>query len=369
LRVEVIADRRRLDALRPEWDELLDQSASPNIFLTWEWISIWWEVYRGSSELHVVTLRDGTERLVGLALFQRQVRRALGLTRPARVRFIGDGGDVTPEHLDVIARPGWEEAVARHVGNTLCQDVSIGTIDLRPTPANSLIQRTLQGMFEAHPGRVTAAHDSTCPILILPDSVERFMAAQSGNYRKKIGEYERRCSRELHARVRRSASVEDVERDMATLVSLHRKRWQGLSASFRTPQYIAFHEQLARRFLERGWLRLFLLESGTQVLAALYCFTYQGRYYFYQSGRDPHFARYRVGLVLMHCVVQEAIREGAIVFDFLRGEEAYKYRWATNRVDNIRLTYWKSLPAWVDGQVRDGLRSLGTRGGVKLAWR
>jgi CelD/BcsL family acetyltransferase involved in cellulose biosynthesis len=371
LRVEIVTDRRGLDALRPEWHELLCESASPNVFLTWEWIALWWDIYHGSSHLHVITVRDTTGRLVGLALFQRQVRRALGLTGPVRLRFIGDGGDVTPEHLDVIAWRGWEEAVAKRVGESLSEDVSIATIDLRPTPAASPLRRTLQSIFETQSGRVSCAHDSTCPILVLPDSVERFMAAQSSNYRKKIGEYERRCNRELHATVRRSASVEDVARDMATLVSLHHERWQGRSGSFRTRQYIAFHEQLARTFLERGWLRLFSLESGTQVLAVLYCFTYRGRYYFYQSGRDPQFARYRVGLVLMHRVVQEAIREGASVFDFLRGEETYKYRWATSHLDNVRLTYWKSLPAWVDGQVRDGLRrfSLGTRAGVRLAWR
>jgi CelD/BcsL family acetyltransferase involved in cellulose biosynthesis len=371
MRVEIVADRGRLDALRPEWDHLLGQSAAPNIFLTWQWISNWWDVYRGKSELHVLTVRDATERLVGLALFQRQARRALGLTRPARLRFIGDGGDVTPEHLDVIALRGWEDAVAARIGDSLCRDGDIGTIDLRPTPADSVICRSLQSTFEAQPGRVCCAHDSTCPTLVLPDSIDRFMASQSSNYRKKIGEYVRRCNRELKTTLRQSTSIDEVRRDMATLVSLHHKRWQGRSGSFRTSEYITFHERLALALLERGWLRLFSLESGTRPLAVLYCFTYAGRYYFYQSGRDPDFTRHRVGLVLMHHVIQEAIREGATLFDFLRGEEAYKYRWATSHLDNVRLTYWKSLPAWVDGQVRDGLHrlSVSTRAGVKLAWR
>ncbi|HZB26583.1 MAG TPA: hypothetical protein VE379_10650, partial [Vicinamibacterales bacterium] len=32
----------------------------------------------------------------------------------------------------------------------------------------------------------------------------------------------------------------------------------------------------------------------------------------------------------------------ATVFDFLRGEEPYKYRWANNRVSNMRLRCWRS---------------------------
>ena len=45
--VEVIVDAAGFAALQPEWNRLLEASGSGNIFLTWEWVSLWWAILRG----------------------------------------------------------------------------------------------------------------------------------------------------------------------------------------------------------------------------------------------------------------------------------------------------------------------------------
>jgi CelD/BcsL family acetyltransferase involved in cellulose biosynthesis len=140
---------------------------------------------------------------------------------------------------------------------------------------------------------------------------------------------------------------------MRSLVSLHRKRWNGLSNAFRSANYMLFHERLSELFLDRGWVRLFSLEAGKRPLAHLYCFAYSGRYYYYQAGRDPDYAKYRVGLLLMHHAIQAAINEGASTFDFLSGEEEYKYRWSTSTIQNLCFQHWKTLPARLIGAAAD----------------
>jgi CelD/BcsL family acetyltransferase involved in cellulose biosynthesis len=44
----------------------------------------------------------------------------------------------------------------------------------------------------------------------------------------------------------------------------------------------------------------------------------------------------------MHRAILQAIVDGARVFDFLRGEESYKRRWANRRMTNFRYTRWSS---------------------------
>jgi hypothetical protein len=41
VKVDIITDRRRLDAMAQEWNGLLAESAAEFIFLTREWISLW----------------------------------------------------------------------------------------------------------------------------------------------------------------------------------------------------------------------------------------------------------------------------------------------------------------------------------------
>jgi len=343
VRVGQINSEAELFALKDEWNPLLRASRSDTLFLTWEWISTWWQIYGGRSLLYVLVARSSDGRLIGLAPLQRVRRWQFGVWPVRVLQFIGDGGDVTPEYLDFVIERGAERPVGRAFIDYICADPTIQVIDLRPFSSHSPNFSLTELALCAHPGRLRSSQDSICTTLDLPDSLEEFLAGRSRNYRKKIGEYERRCERDLRIRLRVSTTAEELERDMTALISLHQKRWRRQSRAFQSVEYVEFHWRMSRLALDRGWMRLFSLETHSTPVALLYCFAYGGRYYFYQAGRDPSFSKHRVGLVLMHKVIQEAIKEGASVFDFLRGNEDYKYRWATRDLRNTRLVYSKGV--------------------------
>jgi CelD/BcsL family acetyltransferase involved in cellulose biosynthesis len=205
------------------------------------------------------------------------------------------------------------------------------------------------------------ALDSVCPILRLPASEEAFLAGRSRNYRKKMGEFSRKCSRELGAHVRTSETAQELDHDMQRLVVLHGRRWRGRSKAFRTREYKALHETFSRRCLEQGWVRLMSLETKSGPVAFLYCFAYDTRYYYYQAGRDPAFERYRVGLVLMDHAIRRAIGEGARIFDFLTGQEPYKYRWADAEARSVRVVAWRTSTLTTMWRIRMALVRSGRR--------
>jgi CelD/BcsL family acetyltransferase involved in cellulose biosynthesis len=349
LTIAIITSLEQLCELEPEWNELLKSAGSNTVFLTWEWIATWWRVYGKSASLNVLVVRDhGT--LVGIAPLKRVTVRLLGQEFD-RIEFIGSGSDVTPEYLDVIVRRGYEPAVATAFAETLAAESRPHVLDLRPLSPDSVAVTHLERRL-ATGATSRRVLDAVCPVLDLPESREAFLKGRSRNYRKKIGEYQRRCRRELAATIRVSASHQDVRRDMEMLAALHRKRWGTQTRSFVSNEYIQFHQDLAKQALDRGWIRLFSLESRSRTVAMLYCFAYDGHYYYYQGGWDPDFVRNRVGLVLMHEVIQQAIVDGARVFDFLRGEEAYKGRWANRRMSNFRYTRWSSRRVRMADSVR-----------------
>jgi CelD/BcsL family acetyltransferase involved in cellulose biosynthesis len=120
---------------------------------------------------------------------------------------------------------------------------------------------------------------------------------------------------------------------LPVLFELHRRRWaeRGGSDGLLGPGLAAFHDQVSRLALRRGWLRLFVLWLGDVPAAALYCFRYREGVVFYQSGFDPGFARLGVGLVALGLALRSAVEEGAGEFDLLHGEEPYKFLWAKRR--------------------------------------
>jgi CelD/BcsL family acetyltransferase involved in cellulose biosynthesis len=118
-------------------------------------------------------------------------------------------------------------------------------------------------------------------------------------------------------------------RSLDLLFELHRKRWErrNLPGAFSTEEIRAFHRGAARGFFEAGVLRLWLLRLGDKVVAAYYGFQHRNTAYYYLSGFDPDESYVNPGTLVVGHAIASALGECARAFNFLRGREAYKYRW------------------------------------------
>ena len=94
----------QLDHWAPQWDRLVDQSPLPTPFLR-----SWWLTGTGGPRCRFLLVKQNDRLLGGLALDEE---RWLGL--PC-LRVMG-GGPLCPDHLDLLAAPGHEAAVARLAG-------------------------------------------------------------------------------------------------------------------------------------------------------------------------------------------------------------------------------------------------------------
>ena len=102
--------------LAPTWNELLARSASNSLFLTWEWICTWLEVYGSDFEpLVLVAEEQGEPRGIAPLMIRRGASAVAQLSRT--LMFIGQEVDVAPDYLDFIVAPGLEPSVVpRFVG-------------------------------------------------------------------------------------------------------------------------------------------------------------------------------------------------------------------------------------------------------------
>lgn len=114
------------------------------------------------------------------------------------------------------------------------------------------------------------------------------------------------------------------------LIQLHRLRWNARGQAGTLDPAWRFHTEAAARLFARELLRLYAWRVNGRLIAVLYGFLCGRHFYFYASGFDPEFEHLSPGSVLIAHAMEEAIREGATEFDFLRGAEAYKYRWGAH---------------------------------------
>jgi CelD/BcsL family acetyltransferase involved in cellulose biosynthesis len=298
-----------LDAIREEWTVLAERCGNP--FATWEWAATWWDHFGGDRSLLITACRRPDGTLAAIIPLYLSTRGGIRMAR-----FVGHGvgdvlGPICAKQDAVLAASALRQTVAaqgRRWDLLLAERMPKGTL---PKP------------LSAH-----VLQEEASPLLPIDGaSWEEFLASCSSNMRGQIRNKRRRLERKHGARFRLTDERSRVGDDFDTLVRLHHARW-GEPRSF-TEQRTAFHREFAARAFERGWLRLWFLEVEGRAVAAWYGFRFGDVEWYYQSGRDPEWDRSSVGLTLLARTLQGAFDDGISAYAFLRGDEAYKQRFAT----------------------------------------
>jgi CelD/BcsL family acetyltransferase involved in cellulose biosynthesis len=82
----------------------------------------------------------------------------------------------------------------------------------------------------------------------------------------------------------------------------------------------------ARVALENGWLHLAFYTLGGAKAAANLSFLWDNRVWLYNSGWDWEFRSFSPGWLLLANLIRWATENGISAFDFMRGDENYKYK-------------------------------------------
>jgi len=316
-------------ALREEWTDLLRTSAA-GPFLSWAWLYPWWRRVAPRAEPRILLARDVAGKLVGvLPLYETRERR---LGAPVvRWGFLGDAW-VGSDYLEALSPRGREAELANLFAEQLAaKQHRFDALELLDLPQGSALGAAV--LRRLGPGSLFAGREPrfVCPVVVI--------AGDYASYLKAVGRAENLARRRKWLAgqpgfaVERAEDPRAVELAMADFLRLHGLRWEpeGGSQGIRGPALRAFHRDATALLSQDGMVRLYTLKLAGRPLASVYGIVQGERFYYYQSGYDPAFARRSVGLVLLGETLADAFREERVAFDFLRGTEPYKFEWSNAR--------------------------------------
>jgi CelD/BcsL family acetyltransferase involved in cellulose biosynthesis len=123
-----------------------------------------------------------------------------------------------------------------------------------------------------------------------------------------------------------------LESGIDALVEVHRRRWAGRADEpaglLADPASEAFLIDAIRELDARGWLRLLTLQADGRPIATRLDLELGGRNYMLKHAIDPDFGAFGPGHLAHHKAIEDGIARGIAEFDFLRGDDEYKHRWA-----------------------------------------
>lgn len=156
-------------------------------------------------------------------------------------------------------------------------------------------------------------------VLTLPGSFDDYLAMIGKKERHETRRKRRRFEAEIgEPRLQRVAGPEAVR----MFGEMHRKA-SGDKGHFMTPPMERFFAALH----ERAGAVIDLLSGADGVpVAAAFGFEDAAAYYLYNSAYDPEASHASPGVVLIAMLIESAIAAGHTGFDFLKGDEAYKFR-------------------------------------------
>lgn len=284
----------------------------PSIFTLPVWLQIWWAVFRNDCELCLYSLwQDGV--LIGIAPLMR---------RGAEARFLG-APDVC-DYLDFITVPGKEKEFLVALLPAL-KDLKIDRLELSAQRPDAVI---FKGFFTADIGSAYRGRfqleDQSYELALTP-SWESYLAGLNKKQRHEVRRKLRRLENETKDCRYRIIKKEDQAENF-TPVFLDLFQQNPEKADFLTEKMEQYFRLLIARTIDADMARFGLLEIDGVVAAAVFYFDYRERVYLYNSGYRSDYGALSTGLLSKLLCIKSSIEEGRQVFDFLKGQEAYKSR-------------------------------------------
>ena len=331
MHIATIRSLPELISLEKEWNDLLAISASHVPFLRHEYITAWWDGLGGGEwsqgELYVLTARGEDDRLVGIApLFQTDNLES----EPALMLI---GSIEISDYLDVIARPedlpAFMDALLEHLDGDEAAVPPL--LDLYNLLESSPTLPALKEAADKHGWAYTQEPLQHCPYIQLPGDWESYLGSIDKKQRHEIRRKMRRAG-EHHQPVRWYISQDGDRLEQEIDGFLDLMTGDPEKAKFLTPAMRTQMHTILQAAHRAGWLQLSFIEVGGEKAAGYLNFDYLNKIWVYNSGLDFRFSSLSLGWVLLGHLLQWAIENRREQFDFMRGDEQYKYRFgATDR--------------------------------------
>ncbi|MEZ4513745.1 MAG: GNAT family N-acetyltransferase [Chloroflexota bacterium] len=316
MQLHLFEGKEAFTALAETWDEVARHGMTDTPFQTWAYQRAWWEYLQpAGATLHTVVAYEG-KRPFAIGCFYLV---------DGVVHFNGCLEET--DYLDLIAAPqdaeaGWTAVFEAFHSPDFPQ---WHTLDFCNVPNASLTRTILPQLAAQYGYNWQESVQEVCPVIKLADTFDGYLDTIDSKQRREISRKLRRAQAS-GVRLRAVEADDDVKTAVDQFLTLLQ------ASTFEKRDWLndgrrALFYDTAAAAQKAGTLQLLFVEVNGERAAALFNFDYKGRVWVYNSGLEPNaYGPLSLGVVLTAMAIEYAIENGRSEFDFLRGNEIYKYR-------------------------------------------
>ena len=315
-----------LSEIKGAWNDLLEESISQAPFLAFEYLQAWWETRGGGewpqdSEPVIITATKN-DQLIGVAplFFANNLDG-----RPA-LMFIG--AIEVSDFLDFLVKPSDLSEFLSGLLDFLENSTDLPAwevLDLHNILEDSPTLPALAAETQRRGWNHEQVRLQPSPFIPLPGDFDAYLAQidkkQRHEIRRKMRNVEQSLAEAGYTTVTDAETLTDETQAFIDMMAQDPSK-----KAFLTEAMVEHIHNTARVMLDKGWLHLAFFTLDGNKAAGNFSFIYNNRLWLYNSAWEWDYREFSPGWVLLTHLLQWANENGIEEFDFMRGDEAYKYK-------------------------------------------
>ena len=322
-----VNDFATFQRLRKNWDAVYQSDSQAEFFMSWIWLSSWFESKKPGSWLILAIKPEASSSYVGFFPLRLDTTSKNGTPLWYELCM---GGNYIADYTGWLCLPEYEtQAISAwatycrqhltwdlfHLANVLDDRLEIFL--------NSFATQNFSLSSTSHNPPQNKIDSSCCPYIKLPKTWDEYLTnSLSKGTRQSLKRKLRQFERSPALRITQVTS-DNLARQIEIFLDLWQSQWGKQNESM-----LEFLRRLFHRSWENDSLYLPILWYEDTPVAGIVNFGDRPKktISFFITGRDLSFNNISSGLLLHAISIRDAIQNGFEIYDLLRGDEAYKFQ-------------------------------------------
>lgn len=343
-------DAWSVDYISSHWRKLEEQSRHHTIFQSWAWLDCWLEIAK--KHIRPIIFKDNG-KVVGICFIgtgKTYDLKIIGI--PTIFPFLSGHQNldiVTPEYSQILCLPEYKDSLYKDLIHFLVTDkrftkykrISLTHIsqsnlsEYQKTAEDigysvNIYKKVRSALVDFEPIRSQNLHYDEHFSKSLKNEISR----SEKLYTQKYGTL----------KLEKPGNVTQAHNWFQELGKLNKSRFEkkNLKSAWDYPDLLCMHRAFLNRQFSCGTADIIRLCAGTTPIGYLYNFIYRGVVYFYMCGfRFEDDNKFKPGILTHYYALDYYFKKNLKSYDFMAGDQPYKYRMATDTSDVFYLTITK----------------------------
>lgn len=319
------------------WNELTEERREIAVHSVFPWLYSWWEsylvfpkVFSGYFKLFVLIIQDEQRDSTGIAplIVEQGDERKV-------IRFLGQG---VSDYADFLVK-GDRMSFFRNLVDVLEQIHPTAEVDLQQFPKHSLNYEPFKAVLDERGYSVQESIIEKCPYVSINGDWDNYYSSISKKHRYDISRCQRLLSEQGNLVFKRLNVVDDKHIDAFSHINIQRQHSLSRLSLYENPFKNDFVRRVTKRLNNLGMIDAGILFYRDQIISYIYGFHYRQTHYYWNISFLPEYASYSPGKILIYCMLIDSFEKGYKKFDFMRGDEDYKFVWARDYHLNLNIKF------------------------------